>query len=76
VRIARPGEGKSGGYRVIVFFKSEFRTFFIYGFEKSARANIGQGEERDFKKAAKDDFALTNTEIATRIAKGTLIEVL
>jgi hypothetical protein len=59
-----------------VFFKSEFRTFFVYGFEKSARANIGQREERDFKKAAKDDFALTNTEIAARIAKGTLIEVL
>ena len=23
VRIARPGKGKSGGYRVIVFFRSE-----------------------------------------------------
>jgi len=31
IRIARPGEGKSGGYRVIVFFKSEERTFFVYG---------------------------------------------
>jgi len=26
IRIARPGEGKSGGYRVIVFFKSGERT--------------------------------------------------
>ena len=26
-RLARPGEGKSGGYRVIVFFRSEERTF-------------------------------------------------
>jgi hypothetical protein len=36
VRIARPGEGKSGGYRVIVFFKSGERTFFYYAFAKSA----------------------------------------
>jgi len=27
VRMARSGEGKSGGYRVIVFFKREKRTF-------------------------------------------------
>jgi hypothetical protein len=29
VRLARPSEGKSGGYRVIVFFRSEKRAFFI-----------------------------------------------
>jgi hypothetical protein len=34
-RIARPGEGKSGGYRVIVFFRSSERTFFTGGFAKS-----------------------------------------
>ena len=27
VRLPRPGEGKTGGYRVIVFFRSEERTF-------------------------------------------------
>ena len=29
VRIARPGEGRASGYRVIVFFRSEERTFFV-----------------------------------------------
>lgn len=76
VRVARPGEGKSGAYRVIVFFKSEFRTFFVYGFEKSDRANISPSEKRIFKKEAKDDFSLTDTKIIARIAKGTLLEVL
>ena len=28
MRVARPGEGKSGGYRMIVFFRSKERTFF------------------------------------------------
>jgi hypothetical protein len=76
VRVARPGEGKSGGYRVIVFFKSGERTFYVYAFEKSNRANIGQGEERAFKKDAKVDLSLTDAEIAARIARGTLIEIL
>ena len=76
VRISRPGEGKSGGYRVIVFFKSEERTFFIYGFAKSGRANIDQGELQAFKKDARYDFSLTDEQIRDRIKKGTLIEII
>jgi hypothetical protein len=74
-RLARPGEGKSGGYRVIVFFKSGFRTFFVYGFEKSDRANVGQGEKREFKKDARDHFALTDKQIDAGLGRGTFIEV-
>jgi len=37
-RIARKGQGKSGGFRTIVVFQKEHRTIFIYGFpKKSAR---------------------------------------
>jgi hypothetical protein len=43
-RIARSGEGKSGGYRTIVFFKSGFRAFFPYGFAKSDKENIADDE--------------------------------
>jgi hypothetical protein len=40
----RPGEGKSGGYRVIVFFRSKERTFYHYAFPKAARDNIDEKE--------------------------------
>jgi len=76
VRVARPGEGKSGGYRVIVFFRSEERTFFVYGFAKSDRGNIDQGELRVFKYRAKDSFSLTENEIKDRLKKRNLFEVL
>jgi hypothetical protein len=76
VRIARQAEGKSGGHRVIVYFKSEFRTFFAYGFSKSDRDNIDQGELQAFKNRAKDAFSLTDEQIENRIKKGTLIEIL
>jgi hypothetical protein len=75
VRIARPGEGKSGGYRVIVFFRSEHRTFFIYGFAKSGRENIDFGELRAFKEDARFQLALTDAQISAWLKQGTLIEV-
>ena len=74
-QIARLGEGKSGGFRVIVFFRSGERTFFIYGFPKSKRDNIDKGELQVFKADAKDDFALTDEQINNRLRKGTFIEI-
>jgi len=74
-RIARPGEGKSGSYRVIVYFKSEERTFFVYGFAKSDRGNISEKELKAFKDDAKENFALTDDQINAWLERGTLIEV-
>ncbi|KYC36279.1 hypothetical protein WA1_41880 [Scytonema hofmannii PCC 7110] len=34
-RIARQGQGKSGGYRSIIIFRSGDKAFFVYGFSKS-----------------------------------------
>jgi len=76
VRIARKGEGKSGGYRIIVFFRSKERTFFIYGFAKSDKGNIDKGELQGFKIDAKIDLSLTDEQIKDRIRKGTLLEIL
>ena len=76
MRLARPGEGKLGGYRVIVFFKSEERTFYEYCFAKSDRGNIGEGELKRFKKDAKFYFALNDEQIKDFLRKRDLIEVL
>ena len=76
VRVARPGEGKSGGYRVIVFFVNGERAFFAYSFAKSAIGNIDPGELRAFKTDAKVFFSLTDRQIEDRLKRKTLIEVL
>jgi hypothetical protein len=75
VRLARSGEGKSGGYRVIVFFRSEERTFFVYGFAKSVRDNIDQGELKAFKEDAKYQLALTDLQIETWLRRRDLVEI-
>jgi hypothetical protein len=72
VRVARPGKGKVSGYRVIVYFRNKFRTFFVYGFAKSDRDNIDERELRAFKIDAKDQFALTDEQIKARLKNGTL----
>jgi hypothetical protein len=51
-RLARSGAGKSGGYRVILFFRKGERLFYAYVFAKSDRDNISPKEKRKFKKAA------------------------
>jgi len=76
VRIARSGEGKSGGYRVIVFFKVKERTFFHYGFAKAARSNISVGELKIMKKQAKKHFAQSDEQIHRQLVNGTLLEII
>ncbi|MCL2067198.1 MAG: type II toxin-antitoxin system RelE/ParE family toxin [Treponema sp.] len=76
MRVARPGEGKSRGYRVIIFFKSEERAFFVYSFAKSDRDNIDHGELRAFRADARVNFSLTDEQIIDRLKKGTLIEII
>ena len=75
VRIARQGEGKSGGQRVIVYFRNEFRTFFSYGFSKSDRGNISEKELKVFKHDAKTRLSLTDEQIEERLKNGIFIEI-
>jgi hypothetical protein len=75
VRVARPGAGKSRGYRVIVFFKSGERTFYHYGYPKSARDNINEKELTVFKNMAKINLALTDAQLKKRIEVGHWTEI-
>ena len=75
VRVARPGEGKSGGYRVLVVFKSELMAVYIYGFAKSDRDDINPKELKNLKRAAKIYFSMTPIQLAERIGRGQLVEI-
>ncbi len=74
-RIARPGQGKSGGYRTIIFFRQGERAVFVYGFAKSHRANIDPDEEEQFKEAARHMLRLTEKQIAELVKEGDFVEV-
>lgn len=74
-RIARPGAGKSKGYRSIILFRKGEKSFFVYGFSKSDLGNIREDEEEQFKKMAKHVLALTDAQLSELIANGQLEEV-
>ena len=74
-RIARNGQGKRGGYRTIVLFKRGERAFFMYGFAKSERNTITDGEVGFYKSFAKKWFAYSEAEIKAAAEMGIFIEV-
>jgi hypothetical protein len=74
-RIARRGQGKSGGFRSIVLFRAVHRAFFVYGFAKSARSNIRDDELAAFRRLAQELLALDDASIRAALANETIMEV-
>jgi len=58
-RIARKGQGKSGGFRSIVLFRQGERSFFVYGFAKKDRDNIRKDELKAFRALRQRCFSWT-----------------
>ena len=74
-RIARPGQGRSGGFRALVLFRRSERSFFVYGFAKSDRENLRRGELEALRNLADEMFALGESDLEAMLASGTISEV-
>lgn len=74
-RIARPGQGKSGGYRTLVATNKGNRWVFVYGFPKNKRSNIDKDEEEALKNLAAHLLSLTAQAVTKARQAGELIEV-
>ena len=74
-RVARPGQGRSGGYRTIVAYRDGERAVFLFGFAKSARANLSKAEESDLRAVGALLLALDTNGIDTMITGRGLTEV-
>lgn len=75
LRIARPNEGKSGGFRSIVLFRSADKAFFVYGFAKSGRSNIRKDELNAFKELADVMLGFDKTALTKALRSGAIEEV-
>ncbi|MFC0267003.1 type II toxin-antitoxin system RelE/ParE family toxin [Kushneria aurantia] len=74
-RVARPGQGKSGGYRTIILYRQAHRAFFVYGFAKSQQSNISDDEKAAFKQAAQHILDLSEEHLVEMIRRGQFSEV-
>jgi hypothetical protein len=75
-RLARVGEGTSGGARTIVAMKAKTLAVMMFGFEKKDQANISAKELRAFKKLAKTYLERSAEEVEKLVKLGELIAVL
>jgi hypothetical protein len=73
-RVARPGEGKRGGFRLLIGFGSE-QSVFLFGFAKNERENIDDGELTTLREIAASFLTASNARIEQALKDGTLIEV-
>jgi len=75
-RVARPGSGKSGGFRTIIVLRTGDRAFFVYGFAKNQRDNIRPDELIEFRRLAAILLSHGDDAILAALAAGALIEVI
>jgi len=74
-RLAREGQGKSGGFRSILLFRRGSKAFFVYGFAKSDRDNIRRDELKVFRKLAGEMLTLDDKALAVAMRNGTIMEI-
>lgn len=74
-RVARPGQGKSGGYRTILAYRVGQSAVFLFGFAKSQMDNIDPEQVRHFRDMAADILAADQDWIEDAIDDDRLEEI-
>jgi len=74
-RVARAGQGRSGGYRMLLAYRSGERAVFLYGFAKNERENIESDELQTLREIGAGWLAADTKSIARAISEDALQEV-
>ena len=74
-RVARPGRGRSGGYRVLIAYRAGHRAVFLYGFAKREQENIGPDELLTLREIAAKWLAADAKHLVQALNEGVLQEM-
>ena len=74
-RIARPGQGRSGGVRALLVLQRGEGAFFVHGFAKSDRENLRRKELAAVRSLADEMLGLNEASLEAMLANGTISEV-
>ena len=74
-RVARTGQGRSGGYRLLIAYRSGKRAVFLYGFAKSERDNINADELETLKEIGAAWLEAKKERLEYAIKEGILREI-
>jgi hypothetical protein len=73
-RIARQGQGRSGGYRVLIAYRHDAVAVFLYGFAKSERDNVDDDELETARDVARGWLEANENQLARAIGEGLIQE--
>lgn len=74
-RVARKGQGRSGGYRMIVGYRVKDRAVFLLGFAKNERENIENDELLSLREIAQNWLTADASRIRMELELGNLQEI-
>jgi hypothetical protein len=74
-RIARSGQGRSGGYRTLIAYRRGDSAVFLYGFAKSERDNIDRDELATLQDIAAGWLRASEQRLKQALSDGLLEEV-
>lgn len=74
-RVGLAGRGKRGGARTLIATNKACRWFFVYGFEKSERANITQDELGALRDIASDLLGRSGAQLDKAVEEGVVQEI-
>ncbi len=74
-RIARSGQGRSSGFRVLIAYRRGARAVFLYGFAKNERDNIRPDQLAAWQLRAQEVLAASNDAIERNVSDAHLREV-
>jgi len=72
--VARPGGGKSGGYRTVLSARISDRYVFLHGFAKKHKASITQDERKALQFAGRVFLDLSPADLRKALQAGVLVE--
>lgn len=74
-RIALAGRGKSAGARTLLVYRAAERAVFVYGFSKSAKANLSSIELKALKNLASELLSYSEDIVDQLVLSGVFAEV-
>jgi hypothetical protein len=75
-RVARTRQGRSGGYRTLIAYRSKSRAVFIVGFAKNEMDNVSSDELLVLRKAAALMLGWSAKDVEALIVSGKWTELL
>jgi hypothetical protein len=73
--VARKGQGRSGGYRMMIAFRAGDFSLFLFGFAKSGESNVDDRQLAVLRRIATAWLSADVTSIKAAVERGELIEV-